>query len=95
MDREGALRRFEDQLLLLFSSLQAGRDVAPARHYRLEGFADALVALELVSETALAGMIDTAYRQVFGEAPPASADASTRIPCIMARAPVYPSTGEG
>lgn len=92
-ENETAMTLLEQKLLDIFAALQRGDDVAPARCYRTEGFAEALVALGVCSESAVAELIARCWKAVFGVEPPEHL-APLSIPATMQRAPVYPSTSD-
>lgn len=95
----------ENQLRGIFDDLAGGDDVAPARRYRAEGFADALVAMGRMTLPEFHGFIAVAYQRAYGNDLPehfltgtdadiniGSETGECRIPGVMKRAPVYPST---
>lgn len=82
------------RLLNIFQDYAQGLDVSPAMRYRTEGFAQALVAMGALSERQCIDIMAEIYQAVFGDALDISTMTSLRIPPVMKRAPVYPSTSE-
>jgi hypothetical protein len=66
-------------------------EVAPGPRFRLEGFLDAGLALQLVEPQQLAAMIAASYRAFMGQSPPSCPldDVTVMLPVRWQRAPVY------
>lgn len=79
-----------DQLLAdYFMRLAQGQDISPAERFRLEGYLQAIISFELMSEASLIKL----KRQHIGNKCLANADnACWLLPFEMRAAPVKPST---
>lgn len=81
-----------DRLRQVFAAYQRGEDVSPAQRFRLEGFAEALILSGEISEPEWIALIARLYQEELGQALPESAAGVARVPLLMQRAPVFPST---
>lgn len=93
MDRDQPIDTLRARLRSQFETLRQGGEVTPASRYRAEGFAQALVATGTLDQPAVTKLIADTWREVFGCSPPPLPAGDIHIPCVMKRAPVYPSTG--
>jgi hypothetical protein len=92
-----ALAELERRWRSIFETLASGGEVPPAARLRTEGYMQALVALELATEEALTGALESCYRECFGEAlQPGWRELQPfpEVPGFGRRAPVYPSTSD-
>lgn len=80
------------RLRAIFAAYRDNEDVSPAQRFRVEGFAEALILAGELSEPHWIAMIARLYQEEVGQVLPESAAGSNRIPLLMQRAPVYPST---
>jgi hypothetical protein len=87
-----AQQRLDD----FYSQLALTGEAAPGIRFRLEGFLEAGLVLQLVEPRQLAAMITASYRAFMGEAPEPCpvADVPVQLPVRWQRAPVYPSTNK-
>jgi hypothetical protein len=87
-----AQQRLDD----FYAQLALTGEVAPGVRFRLEGFLEAGLALQLVEPRQLATMIAASYRAFMGESPEPCpvADVAVQLPVRWQRAPVYPGTGK-
>lgn len=82
-----AQQRLDD----FYRQLAQTGEVAPGPRFRLEGFLEAGLALQLVEPQQLAAMIAASYRAFIGELPEPCqvADVAVVLPVRWQRAPVY------
>ncbi len=82
-----AQQRLDDFYRLLAHS----GEVAPGPRFRLEGFLEAGLALQLVEPQQLAAMIAASYSAFMGQSPPPCpvSDVPVMLPVRWQRAPVY------
>ncbi len=87
-----AQQRLDD----FYSQLALTGEVAPGVRFRLEGFLEAGLVLQLAEPRHLANMINASYRAFMGEPPEPCpiADVPVQLPVRWQRAPVYPSAGK-
>ena len=87
-----AQQRLDD----FYKQLALTGEVAPGVRFRLEGFLEAGLVLQLVESRQLASMITASYRAFMGEStsPCPLADVPVQLPVRWQRAPVYPSKGK-
>ena len=90
------LKLIEDRLLRIFEDYVNGKDVSPAMVFGTEGFIDVCCSSGLVVKEDVALLMANLHQQVFASPLlPMSGDMpgdKIRIPPLMKRAPVYPST---
>ena len=90
-------RLLEEKLDAFYQDFARFGEVAPGRLFRLEGFIEAGLALELVSKQQARRMIDHSYGRYMAEAAPdmdwVDAPAGLVLPVVWGRAPVYPANG--
>jgi hypothetical protein len=68
-------------------------EVAPGVRFRLEGFLEAGLSLQLVERNELDALIQAAYKTHMGQEPTAVPGDGLQLPVRWRRAPVYPSGG--
>lgn len=81
------------QLTAMFERLSSGKDVPPARVYRLEGYMQALIQTGVCSRQQLIELMASCYNEVYQASmpdlfPPSDDESLIAIPVVMARAPV-------
>ena len=76
----------------IFTAYVQGRDVAPAERFRTEGMMEAICVLKLCSEDEARELLQVCWRKHFEQDLPETPENALRIPVMMKRAPVYPST---
>lgn len=94
------LASFERQLSALYEQAASTGEVAPAARYRLEGYAQALIAEGLVSRDAVMACVVRCYRdaqgaaleEAHGETWPGEDPSRVPVPWRAPRAPVWPTT---
>jgi hypothetical protein len=94
---EFALAELEQRWRRIFETLAAGGEVPPSLRLRTEGFMEALVALELATEGALAEALEDCYLGCFSESLPEDwrdLMPFPQVPGFGRRAPVFPSTSD-
>lgn len=94
---ELAWAELESRWYDIFSTLQNGGEVPPARRLRCEGLMEALVLLGIASAEDLQGALERCYETCYDE--PLQDDwrelfPFPQIPGFGQRAPVYPSTSD-
>lgn len=94
---ELALAQLETRWRNIFTTLEQGGEVSPARRLRTEGYMEALVALGLTDEAALQEAMASCYQQCYGQ--PLQEDwrelfPFPQVPGFGRRAPVFPSTSD-
>ena len=84
----------------ILAALAAGEDVAPARGYRAEGYAQALVGLGITQTGDIVALLRACYAEALGEERAAGFRPEDfrraelpAIPVRLPRAPVYPVAG--
>lgn len=78
----------------LFASLQGGGEAPPGRRLRTEGLMEAMVLLDVASESAVQDALENCYIEAFGEPLPGDwreLFPFPQIPGFGRRAPVFPS----
>lgn len=85
----------EEKLNGFYQDFARFGEVAPGRLFRLEGFIEAGLALELISLEEARSLIGGSYRRHLGEAAPnmdwVDAPGGLALPVKWQRAPVYPA----
>lgn len=87
----GFTQSVEQRLRELFLEYSQGRDVPPARLFRLEGYIEAGRDVGLISQRDACDLIRSTWEDVLHCELPKSAENTLHIPVAMQRAPVYPS----
>ena len=85
------IKTVERRLRELFQDYHRGRDVAPARVFRLDGYIEAGRDAGLISQQQGCALIRETWQEVLSCDFPTCAENTLHIPAAMQRAPVYPS----
>ncbi len=94
MTPERFLALLEARLCAIYQAFADGRDVSPAYRYRTEGYLEAALELGFFSEQQCADLQGRLQRDILGKECALGQEQPARVPVIMKRAPVYPSTKE-
>ncbi len=82
----------ESRLHEIFAAYAEGLDVAPAKRFRTEGLMEAACMLEMSDQNTVMSLVQSCWREHFEQDFPDVEEGILRIPVLMKRAPVYPST---
>lgn len=81
----------EQRLNKIFADYQSGQDVSPALRFATEGMMELALAAGLLTQKQLNSSLNNCYRRCFNN-PAEPSLVAPRIPALMKRAPVVPTT---
>ncbi len=91
VNRDDFIQTIDQRLRDVFLEYNSGRDVPPARLFRLEGYIEAGCDAGLISQQQACDLIRSKWQEVLRSEFPPSAKNAIHIPVAMQRAPVIPS----